>query len=396
MPNFLLSGISAGANQGLANLVASKRADRMAARENRRYEQELMFRIGSAEQARQEREKMFAYQKTRDAAADEQWAKSHGLQMDALSERKRANLATEELGRDTLASREEQAAADRLQRTNQFNETMKYRYDASAQAQQQFEAEQDLREQGLAESITAREQSNEIARERNQTLDNHYQAQIRIQEQKLNEPMSKLERQKIQAEIDRLKAHTELYKAQAAGEDAAKVPTVPLATGRNIAQELAGIYSEYYNDEGGRWHIPFTARDVGGGFFDKNPFYTHKVLPWDSTDPNEPTQKQKLQSIGGDMFDRMVQAYGGNVQAAYQHLDSTIDTMLASEEFGDAVIDRIRMRSPAEISDDLITLRNMARDQIRRGALLKHAELIGGATTPNTTGTVDDPALNFR
>ena len=107
----ILSGISAGAHQGLANLVASKRGNRQMARDQRRYENQLTLQLGAAASEKQDREKMLAYRKTRDAAADDQWAEQMGLRKselgireDTLAESKRSNIAGETHASQSLAA----------------------------------------------------------------------------------------------------------------------------------------------------------------------------------------------------------------------------------------------------------------------------------------------------
>ena len=69
------------------------------------------------------------------------------------------------------------------------------------------------------------------------------------------------------------------------------------------------------------------------------------------------------------------------------------------EAVGDAVLFRLKTAMPTEISGggDMLTIRQKAREFIRRGALAARAKQLGlgGTNTPNTVGTTNDPALKF-
>lgn len=265
----LLSGISAGAHQGLADLVQSKRAERAERREQRRYENELVFRLKSAASAKREREKMFAYQKTRDEIGDQQWAEAMGLRTDQFEETKRSNLAREGMAEASLAetvrsnkAREEDVDLDRVESIRQHTEDIGVRREGMLQDQRQFDATLTQRKQEHLDTLKEGSLARQLTQSRDQTQANYYSEIIRLREQELNKAQTPEERAKILAEIEEIKARTRYYDRRpttgASGTDLYN-PTSTDAT--SIVEDVASRITErVYKDSEGRgfslnlWH----------------------------------------------------------------------------------------------------------------------------------------------
>ena len=369
-----LSGISVGAHQGLANLVQSKRANRQMARENRRYENDLLYRLGSTAAAQKDRERTFAYQKTRDTVRDQQWADQISIRGDELE------LSRDRFGeskRATLA-RETQARTDAASAEARHDEGMQYKWAVHYEDQEQEDAR-------LAEVIASREsaearhdesmqakwdmhhedQEQEDARlsaqvNRDATTKQYYEDSIRLQEKRLNAEPSELERQKIQAEIKRLKAHTGLYEAQAADVGNTRRSTTPPASWiqtRDLATSIATEYAKQFADRGAAFTFNPVGTDLGGRLTREKilPFTESTPLPYDEAsggEPGQPTQVSEIQRMGGEVFERLWRQTD-DIDSAFQQLDSTFDAILNDETYGGKVRNYMREYGPENAEQEL-------------------------------------------
>lgn len=371
MANFL-TGVARGTHQGLASLAASKRLERQTKRENRRYENELLFRVGQAQSAKAHREKMFAYQKTRDEVADNQWADAMGLRREAFAETKRSNMAREEdvdLARELGAEQFEKTHAENIR---QHTEDIGLRRQGLLQDQRQFDATIAQRKQEHLDTVQDRNLARQLTQRRDQTQADYYNDIIRLREQELNEAQTPEERAKIQAEINRIKAQTGYYEAQtrAVETGSTRSPLRPSwGQAGDIAASLADELIKEYTDFG---ITPWTG-----------------TLPWTDPTGKKTTQPEMLQKLGTQTFLGLMRRFNGDAELAEQHLDSVFDAMLAHEEFGNDFRNDIISRHPSPTLSDrekLEDARLMFLDAWRQG-LAK--QLAPTTTTPTETGIRD-------
>ena len=301
--NFL-SGISAAAHKGLADIVSNKRANRRESRENRRYQDNMMIRLGEAQQAREHQDKVFAYQQTRDSVRDKQWAEQMGLQEDELQFRKDAHSDDFSFRKERAGVADEQYDKDFTFRKERADVADKQQNRAFGENQRQFD-------ESLAEQVA-----------RNKGAAQYRQDMIDLQkrQQALASANTDVERQKIQAEIHRIKAQIEYYKAQA--ENVGKPTstgkrTAPTWTqGKEIAKTRAAELAREFTDIG-KWD-PFTPNSY----------------KWSSTDENEMTQSRKLTEMGARQAEHLFERFNGDMDMVRQHLHTLFDEMLISEKFG--------------------------------------------------------------
>ena len=388
----ILSGVSAGAHQGLANLVASKRGNRQMAREQRRYENQLTLQLGAAASEKQDREKMFAYRKTRDSAADDQWAQQIGLAKDRFAETKRSNadnfaetqrshIANETHASESLAAQidRDNETAERgwetlNQRTEEFDATQAFREQTAQTQQEQFDEEMQYKWDIHGELLENQDASLAAQVNRDTTMKQYYTDIVDLQRQRLDPTLSDEDKRKIEAEIKRIEAQTGLYNAQTknAGKTTGRSsPTPTWGQSAEIAKEVAGDLVKEYTDFG---HTPWTG-----------------TLPW--TDPESKnargTQPEMLNKLGTQTFLNLMRRYGGDPQLAQLQLEQVFDAMLADEDFGDHIKNDIASRHPNSTLSDrekLEDARQMFLNAWRTG--LANALNPGG-----TAGTTNTPSV---
>lgn len=377
----ILTGLSRGTHQGLAHLATSKRAERHAARENRRYENELLFRIGQAKSAKADREKLFAYQKTRDTVADQQWADSMGLRTKQFDETVRSNQAREEdvdLARQLSAEQFDKTHTENVRQfalghtedIRQHEADIGLRREGILEGKRQFGETMRQRKQEHLDTMMSGTLAHRLAEKRAQTNENYYSDIIRLREQELNQAQTPEERAKIQAEIDRIRAQTDYYKAQtnAVGTGGTRAPVRPSwGQAGDIAATLADELIKEYTDFG---ITPWTG-----------------TLPW--TDPSEKnargTQPEMLEKLGTQTFLNLMRRFNGDASLAQQHLDSVFDAMLAHEKFGDHFRNDIVSRHPSPTLSDREKI-----EDARQMFLSAWRSGLAKQLSPTTTGTETD------
>ena len=406
----LLSGISAGTHQGLASLVASKRQNRQIAREQRRYEDQMMLQLSNAQAERQYRDKVFAYQKTRDDIGDQQWADTMGikrkqvsLEADRVAETKRSNLVRETQAAEATRLADEDRDEQIAQTWEQIGQRQIEHEDTLAALLRQEETEQTRHEAEMAFKTGQQDDLNAYRRgtlaaemSQQKTMRDYYQGLIDVQRDKLNQPMSELEIEKIQAEINRLNAQKALYEAQAENVgkgDTTYKPIRPTWTqGRDLAAEVAGGYAEEFSDRGdGEFTWSFFGKDVHPGFAWEKvwPLFQSKSFPYDEASggkPGEPTQVSEMQRLGGEAFERLWRQTG-DVQLAMQQLDELYDALLKDPNFGEKARNYMSAYGPPNAEQEL-------RQYFLRGGLEAIQRLRGG--TQPTAPTTGSPSENIQ
>lgn len=371
MANFL-SGVSAGAHQGLASLVSSKRADRAAKRDQRRYEGELMLRLGEAKSTRDYRNKMFAYQKSRDDKRDAEWAALHDLRIDEFEATKTHQEATLA---ETIAARKQQGeqfeaaeAQDAAQFEANLAQELTMHDERMTQSRDEAAAERVFR-QGV--EINRRNDAilDRMDRQNQQRItEDYYKGSLRLQEQKLNQTQDPLERAKIVAEINRIKAQTRYYKAQTDNVGAtagANRGRVTFAQGNDIAVSYAAELAKEYTDE------PWWAVGALG-----------KKMPWTDPSGKKVTQIETLTKFGSQVFAELTRRFGGDTELASLHLPTVFDAMLADEKFGvDLRNDIVSQHTSPELTDREKIMN--ARQMFVNARNLPLADLL----SPTNTGT---------
>lgn len=363
----LLSGISAGAHQGLASLVTSKRANRQMAREQRRYEDNMMLQLGSIKAERDYRNKMLAYRKTRDEIGDQQWAQSHGLDV----KRTEADIAYKE---DSLAATIANNAAlnedrdlAREQAQNQFDATLaeNRRQFGEAQEQRRTEFLQDVRDKNAAlafekekhlDAVKDQGLARKLQAERDETQADYYDRLLDLREQALDTTLSPEERAKIEAEIERIEAQTELYKAQTGALGSGSTGGLTFPQSRTVTKDYSAsvgdIIFNQFTAQGKKWTVPFAERQVNEGSLAGRlnwdfPGRMDNVYPWDSPktyDPNNPsgaatpdgqhtpTQRGVLQDIGGQLMPGLLKELNYDVNAAMLRLPTILTELLSDTD----------------------------------------------------------------
>ena len=384
----ILSGISAGAHQGLANLVASKRGNRQMARDQRRYENQLTLQLGAAASEKQDREKMFAYRKTRDAAADDQWAEQMGLRKselgireDTLAESKRSNMVRETHASQSLAAQIEQhdetaqlGWETHNQRIDEFDATQAFREETAQTQQEQFDAGMQYKWDTHGELLENQDASLAAQVNRDETLKQYYNESVRIREAELNRPLTDLEKRETEADIQLKKSQAGYYDrrtAESGGGTGRTSPSIPWGQSAEIAKEVAVDLVKEYTDFG---HTPWTG-----------------TLPWD--DPSgknqRGTQPEMLNKLGTQTFLNLMRRFGGDPQLAQQQLEQTFDAMLADESFGDHIKNDIISKHPSPTLSDREKL-----EDARRMFLTAWRTGLANALNPGgTTGTTPTPSV---
>lgn len=392
----LLSGISSAAHQGLANMVTSKRAERQMAREQRRYENELLFRLNSAASAKREREKVFAYQKTRDEIGDQQWAEAMGLRTDQFEETKRSNRAREEdvdLARQLQADQFEKTHAENIR---QHTEDISLRREGMAQSDRHFREGMTQRKQEHLDTLKEGSLARQLTQNRDQATAEHYREIIRLREQELNRPLTDLEKRKIEAEIAETQARTRYYDRRPTQEGSGTGLYEPTATERsNVALNTAKrITQKSYVDskEKGFWR-------------GLNPW---DDAPWSSTDPNTHTLPDILSQLGADAYRDIIEgipvsATSEGITQAKFYLGQVFDMLVdeGSEVWNHAIFEEIRDQAPGAVLSDKL---NAARREFIEEGIKRYMQETSidnkfrqQTTTPTgerTVGDLDVPGVS--
>ena len=343
--NFL-SGVSVGAHQGLANLVTSKRAERAAKRDQRRYEGELMLRLGQAKSDRDYRNKMFAYQVSRDTVRDRQWAKSHGLQVDMFEsdEAHRADTLAETVRSNKEAEADRDAA--RLQDQEQFDaslaESIRSRTDRNEltrlgilEDSRQTDEALRQRKQEHIDSVKDQSLARQLQSQQQQTQSDYYNDIIRLREQELKRPLTELEKRKIEAEIRLKESQADYYDRRGDGSPGTGGITFPqsISVTEDYSAAYGNTFLDQFTSQGKKFTIPFIQRQVNENWFWGRlnwdiPFRMDRVLPWDSADPNADTQRGRLRSLGAEVFQGLIQQMNGDAQAAANRIPTFFNELM--------------------------------------------------------------------
>lgn len=349
MANFL-TGIAKGTHQGLAHLAANKRLERQNKRGQRRYENELLFRVGQAQSEKANREKMLAYQKTRDESADQKWFEGMGFEKEKFAETKRTNMAREE---DTDLARE--LNQSQFEATQKFN-TSKLNIEVSQRNIERLNQNIMTRE-GMMQQDRQNTLANQIARDRNQTTADYYSKSLEIQEKRLNQTDSPEERAKILADIDRIKAQTKLYNAQtsAVGTTTRTTPKPTWMQTGELSGSIAKEYARKFADRGRSFTWKPWGKILKPGAQLKFPLTESTPFPYDEVtggEPGAPTQVSEMQRYGGEVFNRLLRQTS-NVELALQQMDAFYDELLNDEEYGGTVRNYMRQYGPENAEDEL-------------------------------------------
>lgn len=417
MANFL-SGISVGAHQGLANLVASKRADRAAKRDQRRYENELFLRLGEIKDTRTARKEALAYRKSRDEIGDKQWADAHGLRVDMFEADKayKADTLAETVRSNKAA--DEDRDADRLQNKEQFDQTLAQRIREQTsrdelsrlgilEGSRQNRETLNFRKQQHLDDMEDRNIGRQLQRESQQTQKDYYDSLIELRK---NPTTSPEELRKIEAEIKRIDAQTGYYEAQTravgtTGSDGITFPQSRSATG-DFAKTFADSFLQRFTDQGSRWTFPYVERQVGegpiSGRLNWPPLRIDNVLPWENPgDPSADTQRKRLRSIGGEAFQGLLQEMNGDVEAAANRIPTFFAELLSDPDRREQFVSYL-MHTPlnnprtGQPYTEIEMLRK-AREELLQGAADAYSGMIQKArTSAPAPGTTNDPILDMQ
>lgn len=342
----VLSGIIAGTKQGITNWVASKRHNRQVARDNRRYENELMFRIGSARAAKAERDRAFAYQQTRDKQRDEQWAAEHGLAVDSFAETKRTNLAHEEFRQDA-----------HTEGIRQFNETLEERRQATLQANRRHQENLTQRKEEHLDAVEGQRLSRLLTQKRDTTLENYYNDQIRLKEAALNRPLTDIERRKLESEIAENEARARYYDRQPQSSKSRTTPQPTWMQAGELSATTGSDLAERFADRGAAFTWNPVGADLGGRltkekllpFMESSPFYYDEAS---GAAPGQPTQVSEMKRFGAETFNRLWRETG-DVNLAMQRMEQAYDAMLLDENWGGKVRNYMRHYGPENAEQEL-------------------------------------------
>ena len=421
MANFL-SGISVGAHQGLANLVANKRAERAAKRDQRRYEGELMLRLGQIKSDRDDRKEALAYRKSRDEAEDRKWFESHGLAVDTLEATKahRADTLAETVRTNKAAEedRDLDRAQDQAQHEADLAERVRSRTDRNEIArlgilEDSRQAREALtqRKQEAIDTAMDRNVGRQLQREQQRTQADYYDDIIRLREQELNQTQDPLERAKIKAEIERIKAQTGYYQAQTANVGKSDAGGITFPQSRSATSDFAKTFGESFLErfiggkQGKAWTVPFVQRQVGEGEFAGRfnldwPGRMDVPLPWENPgDPSADTQQKRLRSIGSEAFQGLLREMDGDINATLNRMPTFFAELLDDPQRRNLFMDYL-MFTPLNNPDTgqpytEIEMLRLAKEELMKGARAAPGEMLFRSQKAGTAGTDKDHILDM-
>lgn len=415
MATNFLSGISVGAHQGLANLVTSKRAARAEKRDQRRYEGELALRLGQMKSEIDYRNKMFAHRVAREKDEDAKWLKKfesdENYRTAVLTETARTNKAAEEDRDLDRVQDQEQHAALLTQNLTIHNERMDME---AARIQQSADA---------AAADRVFKQGQEINRQNEATLDridrqnqqriteNYYKDMIRVQEQRLNQEQDPLERAKIIAEINRIKAQTNYYKAQTANVGTSDSGGVTFPQSRSATGDFVKTFGDSFLErfiggkQGKAWTVPFVQRQVGEGEFAGRfnldwPGRMDIPLPWENPgDPSADTQQKRLRSIGSEAFQGLLKEMDGDTNATLNRMPTFFAELLNDPARRRQFMDYL-MFTPLNNPNTgqpytEIEMLRLAKEELMKGARAAPGEMMQRTQKAGAAGTDKDHILDL-
>ena len=413
-----LRGISAGVERGLADLVTSKRAERTAKRDQRRYENALVLQLGQVKSERDYRNKMFAYQKSRDDKRDAEWAQKMGLERDIFEADKKykaetlaATIAAEDAAnedRDLLRQQQQsQFEATQKQDQEQFDKNLAQRIreqtDASERwrqtlletvrqgnAQLEFDKTKQLHTM-RKDNFAAELARNEFA------ATNTYRNRLLDFEEAGAAQKSRLTESQIQENLARAGYYNRQGTSSSEG--------ITFSQRRTVADDYASTFGkallEHFTDQGVKWATPFVERQVGEGPIMGRIGWPKidQVLPWQNPgDPNADTQEKRMRAIGADAFRGLVQEIG-DVQATIELMPGYFTKMIENNpELYDHFVDYL-MHSPMNNPKTgqpytEIEMLGKARQAFIEGARAAPATMIQEAEDARKAGTKNDPMLD--